>query len=128
MVEQENEWVTELKQCEKLLPILESETLNFSSVPLPVNDAHAEYQVSVVKHFFDSHVVLQYSITNTIEDHRLSNVRVVISNLESPYKLNVVGTINLSSEQTIFYSEKRYVYVLISKAASEHPYPIAKIK
>lgn len=51
-----------------------------STVTTPLTEAEMEYVVSYVKHVFDKHIVLQFSITNTINDQKLKEVVV---NVES---------------------------------------------
>lgn len=45
-----------------LVEILESAKHLFSSIQQPLNDSSAEYIVSTTKHFFDSMIIVQYSI------------------------------------------------------------------
>jgi len=49
-----------------------------SSQEVALTENEMEYVVTCVKHIFDSHVVLQFSILNTIDDQRLRNVVVKI--------------------------------------------------
>ncbi len=48
-----------------------------SSPAVELTEAETEYVVSVVKHIFKEHVVLQYEIKNTLPDTVLENVSVV---------------------------------------------------
>lgn len=48
----------------------------------PLTESEMEYVVSVSKHIFDNHVVLQFKVLNTIDDQRLVNCRVELSNLD----------------------------------------------
>ncbi|CAM9544144.1 unnamed protein product [Discosporangium mesarthrocarpum] len=52
--------------------------------PVDLTDPTADYGVSCVKHIFESHVVLQFNITNTSSDQRLQKVlvRVECSDLD----------------------------------------------
>lgn len=54
-----------------------------SSLPVPLTESETEYVVQCTKHIFQSHVVLQFSVQNTIEDQRLDNVTVLIDDSES---------------------------------------------
>jgi len=49
-----------------------------SSPAVPLTESETEYVVRCTKHIFQSHVVLQFSIQNTIEDQRLDDVSVTI--------------------------------------------------
>ena len=51
----------------------------FRSCPsVALTETEMEYVVSCVKHIFEEHVVLQFSVLNTLDDQRLHNVRVVV--------------------------------------------------
>lgn len=47
-----------------------------SSAPVELTEAETEYAVSVVKHIFDGHVVLQFNCSNTIPEQLLENVNL----------------------------------------------------
>jgi coatomer protein complex subunit gamma len=51
-----------------------------SCTPIPLTENETEYVVSCTKHVFESHIVLQFNVTNTIDDQRLENVKVVLEN------------------------------------------------
>lgn len=51
----------------------------FRSCPeVPLTESEMEYVVSCVKHIFNDHIVLQFSVVNTIDDQRLINVGVAL--------------------------------------------------
>ena len=52
-----------------------------SSEPVELTEAETEYAVNVVKHIYDSYVVLQYNCTNTIEEQLLEDVSSYISSI-----------------------------------------------
>ncbi|XP_078170528.1 coatomer gamma-2 subunit, putative / gamma-2 coat protein, putative / gamma-2 COP [Carex rostrata] len=54
-----------------------------SSAPVELTEAETEYAVSVVKHIFDGHVVLQFNCSNTIPEQLLENVTVLIDASEA---------------------------------------------
>ena len=54
-----------------------------SCPPVPLTESETEYVVTCAKHIFQSHVVLQFSVQNTIEDQRLDNVTVLIDDSDS---------------------------------------------
>lgn len=54
-----------------------------SSPPVPLTESETEYVVQCTKHVFTSHVVLQFSVQNTIEDQRLDNVTVLLDDSDS---------------------------------------------
>jgi hypothetical protein len=45
-----------------------------SSKPVPLTEAETEYIVTVVKHVFPKHVVLQFNLNNTLADQLLEQV------------------------------------------------------
>lgn len=47
-----------------------------SSKPVQLTEAEVEYVVSCTKHVFAEHVVLQFKVTNTVNDQLLRNVSV----------------------------------------------------
>ena len=49
-----------------------------SSAPVALTESETEYVVSCVKHVFEDHIILQFSIQNTIDDQRLENVTVML--------------------------------------------------
>lgn len=54
-----------------------------SCAPVMLTESETEYVVQCTKHIFANHVVLQFSVQNTIEDQRLDNVTVLIDDSES---------------------------------------------
>merc|ERR1712127_950009 len=49
-----------------------------SSAPVPLTESETEYVVTCVKHIFESHIVLQFKVQNTIDDQRLENVTIML--------------------------------------------------
>lgn len=54
-----------------------------SSRPVELTESETEYVVSCIKHVFAEHVVLQYNVTNTLQDQQLNNVTVNVEMSES---------------------------------------------
>ena len=46
----------------------------YTSMVRPINDSSAEYVVSTAKHFYETIIIVQYGIKNTLDDQVLSNV------------------------------------------------------
>ena len=69
-----SEFFNELKNEEALLPIINSQKHLFTSEPQALTDNDAEYVIKGIKHFFETVIVIQYEIQNTIEDQILSEV------------------------------------------------------
>ena len=47
-----------------------------SSKKVPLSEAGTEYEVSCIKHVYASHILLQFSVNNTLEDQLLEEVSV----------------------------------------------------
>jgi coatomer protein complex subunit gamma len=54
-----------------------------SSTPVQLTESETEYVVTCVKHIFDNHVVLQFTVQNTIEEQRLDNVTVLVDDSDT---------------------------------------------
>jgi coatomer protein complex subunit gamma len=96
-----------------------------SSPVVELTEAETEYAVTVVKHIFKEHVVLQYEIKNTIPDTVLEDVSVVASPPEPED-----GEESLLEEDFIIPAAKLAtdvpgtVYVSFKKLGGEHSFPI----
>jgi coatomer subunit gamma len=112
-----------LKNEEALAPILSSQKHLFTSEPQNLTDNDAEYVIKGVKHFFETVIVIQYEIMNTIEDQILSEVQVKITKLESAHGLKLKGMIPLNEDDQIKFNEKRYSYVVLNKDNAQKEFP-----
>lgn len=117
----------ELKTEEGLKQIFDNQTLRFSTQPQNLTESDAEYEVTCTKHFFDSCVILQFSIKNSIEDQILSNVQLKLTNFESASGLAVQGALPLHEEDQIKFNEQRFTYIILSTQDSSTSYPTLKI-
>jgi coatomer protein complex subunit gamma len=54
-----------------------------ASKEIPLTETEMEYVVTCIKHIFASHIVLQFSVLNTIDDQRLKNLTVKVDFSES---------------------------------------------
>jgi len=54
-----------------------------SAQPVQLTESETEYVVQCTKHIFESHVVLQFSVQNTIDDQRLDNMTVLVDDSDS---------------------------------------------
>lgn len=57
-----------------------------SCAPTALTEAEAEYVVHCVKHIMDDHIILQFTVQNTIEDQRLENISVAIDTDSEVFK------------------------------------------
>jgi len=82
-----------------------------SARPVPLTEAETEYVVSCTKHVFQSHVVLQFSVQNTVDDQRLENVTVLIDDSHSDV-FTASGEIPCNS---IKYGECRNCFTVLER-------------
>lgn len=83
-----------------------------SSAPVELTESETEYVVSVMKHIYKEHLVLQYEIKNTMTDTLLEEVSVVATPSEEEESLEEEFTIpvaKLATDQpgTVFVSFKK---------------------
>lgn len=83
-----------------------------SSAPVELTESETEYVVSVIKHIYKEHLVLQYEIKNTMTDSLLEDVSVVATPSEEEESLEEDFTIpvaRLATDQpgTVFVSFKK---------------------
>jgi len=84
-----------------------------TSAPVPLTESETEYVVSCRKHVFETHVVLQFSVENTIDDQRLENVTVTLESNDG-MMFEVAGEIAAPS---IKYGESEKCYTLLERDA-----------
>ncbi|CAK4616271.1 hypothetical protein LEN26_001696 [Aphanomyces euteiches] len=86
-----------------------------SSAPVELTEAETEYVVSVVKHIFKSHVVLEYQVVNTVQDQTLLDVGV---NLEWDDESFVLQSLVPCKE--LKYGDKGSTYVCLAHEGEEY--------
>ena len=64
-------------QFSKLGPVFKS------AEPLLLTEEETEYNIAVVVHIFEAHVLLQFNCTNTVAEQVLENVNVVVDPSEA---------------------------------------------
>lgn len=107
--------VTAQKHSQQLMQIPELKAhgaLLSSSASIELTESETEYVVSVVKHIYKEHLVLQYEIKNTLTDTVLEEVSVVATPSEEDESLEEDFTIPVSklvTDQpgTVFVSFKK---------------------
>ncbi|KAM0276249.1 hypothetical protein ACHAQH_006924 [Verticillium albo-atrum] len=92
-----------------------------SSPVIELTEAETEYVVTVVKHIFKEHIVLQYEVKNTLPATVLENVSVVATPAEED-ELEEVFIIQAESLPT---DEPGKVYVAFQKVNGEGSLPIS---
>lgn len=81
--------------------------LHKSSPPVQLTESETEYTVSVVKHCFAQHIVLQFDCVNTLSDQLLENVKVDLLLPEGYIIRHVIPCAKL------VYGEKESTYVIL---------------
>ncbi len=81
-----------------------------STAAVPLTETETEYVVSCIKHIFDNHIVLQFSVQNTIDDQRLENVSVMLESDGDLYEVS--GEIPV---QSIKYGETASCFTLLQR-------------
>jgi coatomer subunit gamma len=84
-----------------------------SSHPVMLTESETEYVVQCTKHIFQSHVVLQFSVQNTIENQRLDNVTVLIDDSES----EVFSASGEIATEGIKYGESKNCFTILERNA-----------
>ena len=84
-----------------------------SSAIVMLTEDETEYVVQCTKHIFQNHVVLQFSVQNTIEEQRLDNVTVLIDDSESEV-FTASGEI---ATEGIRYGDKKSCFTVLERSA-----------
>lgn len=92
-----------------------------SSPVVELTEAETEYVVSVVKHIFKEHIILQYEVKNTLPDTVLENVSVVAS----PSDEEELEEIFIIQSEKLATNEPGKVYVAFKKLNGEASLPIS---
>ncbi|KAM3514294.1 hypothetical protein MY11210_002084 [Beauveria gryllotalpidicola] len=92
-----------------------------SSPVIELTEAETEYVVSLVKHVFKEHIVLQFNVKNTLPDTVLENVSVVASPSEEE-ELEEVFILQCDRLAT---DEPGKVYVAFKKVNGENSLPVS---
>jgi len=92
-----------------------------SSPTVELTEAETEYVVSVVKHIFKEHIVLQYEVKNTLPATVLENVSVVASPSDEE-ELEEVFILQAEKLQT---DEPGKVYVAFHKVGGDGSMPVS---
>ena len=89
-----------------------------SSKPCKLTEDETEYQVNVIKHAFASAVVLQFNITNTLNDFYLADVNVAIELVDGDEDFQIAGSV---PAKAIPYGVPGVAWVALSKEATAFP-------
>ncbi|PHH87648.1 hypothetical protein CDD83_8592 [Cordyceps sp. RAO-2017] len=91
-----------------------------SSPVIELTEAETEYVVTVVKHVFEEHIVLQYEVKNTLPDTVLENVSMVAT----PAEEEELEEIFIIQAERLATNEPGKVYVAFKKANGEGSLPV----
>jgi len=92
-----------------------------SSPLVELTEAETEYVVSVVKHIFKEHVVLQYEVKNTLPATVLENVSIVAS----PSDEEELEEVFIIQAEKLLTDEPGKVYVAFRKTGGEGSMPVS---
>ncbi|KAH6607258.1 hypothetical protein Trco_003571 [Trichoderma cornu-damae] len=92
-----------------------------SSPVVELTEAETEYVVTVVKHVFKEHIVLQYEVNNTLPDTVLENVSVVAS----PADEEDLEEVFIIQAEKLATNEPGKVYVAFKKLHGEASLPVS---
>lgn len=82
-----------------------------STASVHLTESETEYVVECVKHVFEAHVVLQFSVQNTIDDQRLDDVTVMVDDSDSAI-MTVSGEI---AAEAIKYGETKDCFAILER-------------
>ena len=85
--------------------------------PIPLTESETEYVVHCIKHILGEHVILQFSVQNTIEDQRLDDVIVNVSPSDD-VAYEIVGEI---SADEIGYGDVKDCFTILKRNHSTAP-------
>ncbi|TFB03217.1 putative coatomer subunit gamma, partial [Trichoderma ghanense] len=92
-----------------------------SSPVVELTEAETEYVVSVVKHIFNEHIVLQYEVKNTLPDTVLENVSVVAT----PSDDEELEEVFIIQAEKLATNEPGNVYVAFKKVNRQASLPVS---
>lgn len=92
-----------------------------SSPIVELTEAETEYVVTLVKHIFKEHIVLQYEVKNTLPDTVLENVTV----LASPSEEDELEEVFILPVEKLATDEPGKVYVAFKKVNGEGALPVS---
>lgn len=90
-----------------------------SAGPVELTEAETEYVVSVVKHIFKEHIILQYDVKNTLPDTVLENVSVVAT----PGDEEELEEVFIIPADKLATDEPGKIYVAFRKVSGEGSLP-----
>lgn len=92
-----------------------------SSIATPLTESEMEYVVTCVKHVFEEHIVLQFSILNTIDDQRLKDVYVNINiSNDEVYQLE-----HVIMAPYVKFNDPTYSYICLRRNTNPSPVTIS---
>lgn len=104
--------ITEMKEFGSVLK---------SSAAVELTEAETEYVVSVVKHIFKEHIVLQYEVKNTLPATVLENVSV----MATPSDEEELEEVFIMQAEKLATDEPGKIYVAFRKVGGEGSLPVS---
>ncbi|KAI9805375.1 MAG: coatomer subunit gamma [Piccolia ochrophora] len=113
------------KYAEQLLQVPELKAFGGvlkSSPSVELTESETEYVVSVVKHIFKEHIVLQYDVKNTLPDTVLEDVSVVATPSEDDEEVVLEEDFIIPAPK-LATDEPGVIYVSFKKSGGEKSFP-----
>eukprot|EP01126_Amoeba_proteus_P054629 TRINITY_DN6732_c0_g1_i1.p1 TRINITY_DN6732_c0_g1~~TRINITY_DN6732_c0_g1_i1.p1 ORF type:complete len:285 (-),score=58.05 TRINITY_DN6732_c0_g1_i1:46-900(-) len=85
-----------------------------SGLAVELTESEAAFPVSVVKHLYPAHVVLQFTVSHTLEGGYLKNVSVLVTPKDSRFRVTHVTTL-----PSLEFQESGHIFALISRPSSD---------
>lgn len=86
-----------------------------SSKSVALTEAETEYNVTVLKHVFPKHLVLQFDCRNTLQDQLLENVTVAVTTDSTELR-----RVHQTTIPRLVYNERHSCYVAYAKAEGSY--------
>eukprot|EP00397_Hematodinium_sp_SG-2012_P002291 GEMP01002297.1.p1 GENE.GEMP01002297.1~~GEMP01002297.1.p1 ORF type:complete len:807 (+),score=146.51 GEMP01002297.1:405-2825(+) len=85
--------------------------LQFSCNPQALTETEAEFPVKVIKHMFERHIVLEFTVSNTIEGCTLENVQLRLGGVVA----NVLRQVGALAISQLAYEQNASAYLIYEK-------------
>jgi len=87
-----------------------------TSQPMEITESSAEYHVVLTKHAYANNLVLQFDVTNTLEDQRLNDVYVELdqSNKE------MFEVVDVKKSEAVSFNETKSCYIVLAPTEEKY--------
>ncbi|SOV23523.1 coatomer subunit gamma, putative [Plasmodium sp. DRC-Itaito] len=99
-----------LNNMAKYIEIYNLSNIHIINKSIPLTESEAEYTVVVKKYIYDEHLVLEFTIQNTLSEQILSNLNIQIHSSENKWTILEKTTID-----HLYYNTPQQLYVILKK-------------